>query len=663
MFHKVLIANRGEIACRIIKTAKKLGIQTVAVFSDADQNALFVKMADEAVHIGGNNSQDSYLNIDKVISAAKKTNAEAIHPGYGFLSENAAFADACCAAGITFIAPPTEAIYTMGSKAEAKKLLAKTNVPLIPGYHGDTQTIEHLLAEAKKIGFPVLIKASAGGGGKGMRIVTHEAEFKDALISCQREAKSSFANDKVILEKYFNHPRHVEIQVFADSFGNIVHLFERDCSIQRRHQKVIEEAPAPLLNDETRRLMGNAAIEVAKSINYVGAGTVEFLLDSQHNFYFMEMNTRLQVEHPVTEMITGLDLVEWQFKVAAGEKLPLTQANIKKFGHAIEARIYAEDPENQFMPSIGKIIYLQEPPIADDCRIDTGVIQGDSISQYYDPMIAKLIVWADTRNAAIEKLKRALCNYKIIGIKSNIAYLLAILQQDDFVAASLSTNFIEDHNLNDLAQVDTKILAVESALYLLKPKNNQLQSLWQTLVNFRINLPCRRDFYFTISNDEVTKVTALITDDIISLTIDNETIVCKDIQWDDHNLSFLMVHEQPSTQESMKLSAQVIQHQESIYCFGDNYRGIVNIVDPSQCLLEEHEIAGHLTAPMPGSVIDIKVKQGSKVNAGDALIILEAMKMEHTLTAPFAGTVQSIYFNTGDLVTEGTELCVIEPEA
>jgi len=683
MIQKILIANRGEIACRIIKTAKKLEIKTVAVFSAPDQDALHVNIADEAYRIGPANATKSYLNIDNIIKVAKQTNSNAIHPGYGFLSENAEFAKRCEQEKIIFIGPPADAITAMGSKSEAKNRLAHTKVPLIPGYHGPNQKPEHLFEQAQKIGFPVLIKAASGGGGKGMRVVNTEEEFIDALASCQREAKASFSDDEVLLEKYFTNPRHVEMQIFADQQGNVVHLFERDCSIQRRHQKIIEEAPAPNIKENTRKAMADAAIAVAQSINYIGAGTVEFLMDEKENFYFMEMNTRLQVEHPVTEMITGLDLVEWQIKIANGGSLPLTQSHIKKQGHAIEARIYAEDPDNQFAPSIGQIAYLGDPPLSDECRIDTGFVQGDVISPFYDPMIAKLIVWAETRELAIEKLSRALRDYHLIGIKNNVQYLQTILKAPDFINAKLSTNFITEHQLQITDAVDIFYLCSIGTLFLLQHKSNHT-SLWQTLSHFRLNIPCQQTFYFKTVEDTVIKVIAILDKTKVSIHINDTVIVCQDIIFEHNLLSTLInkshnvdsacpsgmdalssnvdTHEKSNDEFNPKISAKIIEHNKILYVFGDDFSGTLSILDPGKSLYEEEEIKGHLTAPMPGNVIEIKVKQGAKLNAGDALITLEAMKMEHTIIAPFAGIVEHIYFNVGDLVSEGDELIVIEPE-
>ena len=443
MFGKILIANRGEIACRIMRTCTRLGVRTVAVYSDADAASLHARSTDEAVYIGGSPAQESYLSIEKILAAAKGTGAEAIHPGYGFLSENEEFAEACEAAGIVFIGPPASAIRAMGSKSAAKALMQKAGVPLTPGYHGEGQDAAFLAQQAEAIGYPVLIKASAGGGGKGMRRVDEPGEFVASLASCKREAAASFGDDRVLIERYILQPRHIEIQVFADKHGNVVSLFERDCSVQRRHQKVLEEAPAPGMTEARRAEMGKAACDAARAVGYVGAGTVEFIADQQGSFHFMEMNTRLQVEHPVTEMITGLDLVEWQLRVAAGDPLPLTQEQLDIRGHAIEARIYAEDPQNGFLPSIGRLVHLRTPAVSKHVRIDTGVEQGDEITSFYDPMIAKLIVWDETRQLALRRMSGALGAFQIVGVQTNIDFLQRLIATPSFADAHLDTSLIE----------------------------------------------------------------------------------------------------------------------------------------------------------------------------------------------------------------------------
>src|SRR5574343_258757 len=439
MFTKILIANRGEIACRVIKTARRLGIKTVAVYSEADAGARHVRLADEAVLIGPAAARESYLVIEKIIAAAKQTGAEAIHPGYGFLSENEAFCHACDAAGIVFIGPPVSAIRAMGSKSEAKKLMEKAGVPLTPGYHGDNQAPAFLNLQADAIGYPVLIKAAAGGGGKGMRLVEKSGDFLEALASCKREAASSFGSDHVLVEKYLTRPRHIEIPVFGDTHGNYVYLFERDCSVQRRHQKVLEEAPAPGMTPERRAAMGQAAVDAARAVGYVGAGTVEFIANQDGSFYFMEMNTRLQVEHPGTEMITGQDLVEWQLRVAAGEPLPLNQEQLSIHGHALEARIYAEDPAKGFLPAPGRLVHLAPPEESAHVRVDTGVEEGDAISPHYDPMIAKLIVWDVNRDRALARMLQALADYRVVGVANNIEFLSRLTACPAFANADLAT--------------------------------------------------------------------------------------------------------------------------------------------------------------------------------------------------------------------------------
>jgi 3-methylcrotonyl-CoA carboxylase alpha subunit len=446
MFNKVLIANRGEIACRVMLTARKMGLSTVAVYSDADRDALHVAMADEAVNIGPAPPRESYLDGAKIVEACKATGAEAVHPGYGFLSENADFARLCLENGIVFVGPPPCAIEAMGSKSAAKSIMEKAGVPLVPGYHEADQSPDRLGRAALEIGYPVLLKAVAGGGGKGMRMVSATTEFEEALAAARREAASSFGNDDMLVEKYLPRPRHVEVQVFCDRHGHAVYLFERDCSVQRRHQKVIEEAPAPGMTPELRQRMGEAAVLAARAIDYEGAGTVEFLLDEDGAFYFMEMNTRLQVEHPVTEMITGQDLVEWQFRVASAEPLPLRQDQLEISGHAFEARIYAEDPDNGFLPATGLLTHLQPPRESRHVRVDTGVLQGDEVSVYYDPMIAKLVTWDENRERALARLARALSEYRISGLSTNVSFLYNLATSRPFIDADLNTHFIEQHH-------------------------------------------------------------------------------------------------------------------------------------------------------------------------------------------------------------------------
>jgi 3-methylcrotonyl-CoA carboxylase alpha subunit len=663
MFNKILIANRGEIACRIIRTAKKLGIKTVAIYSAADVESLHVKLAEEAYFVGPAPSCDSYLKAETIVDIALKCHAEAIHPGYGFLAENAEFAELCEQAGIVFIGPPPEAIFAMGSKSAAKSLLQKLGLPLIPGYHGDKQDLTTFLIEAKKIGYPILLKAAAGGGGKGMRIVADEHELSNALTSAQREAQASFGDNKILLEKYLSKPRHIEIQIFADQHGNFVYLFERDCSIQRRHQKVIEEAPAPHLTPELREKMGTCAIEVARAINYVGAGTIEFLLDDQQQFYFMEMNTRLQVEHAITEMITGLDLVEWQLRVAANQSLPLTQNAIRLQGHAIETRIYAEDPNNQFLPSTGQITFLKTPIESRNLRLDSAVIQGDTISPYYDPMIAKLIVWDENRSSAIARLKNALTEFELIGVKNNINFLLQIISHPQFADGNINTNFINQYSddllLNEKPLPD-RILAIATLYSLLKQQQIYQKiaintsdpfSPWLVTDHWRMNVNLGQTFKFSFNQQEII-VTAKYFKEIYTIILPNKTI---QLTGKLHNNELIanFINEQQS-------KFTVIEKDSTLYLFGveGHYKLAINNSLANYELQEE--ASGSLNAPMPGVVVALMTESGKMVKRGDRLITMEAMKMEHTIHAPTDGIIKEIYYKIGDMVDEGAELLTIE---
>lgn len=655
MFTKILIANRGEIACRVIRTAKLLGIQCVAVYSEVDANALHVKMADEAYCIGPAPSKESYLCGDKIIALALKTGAQAIHPGYGFLSENANFAQQCADAGIIFIGPPPKAIAAMGSKSTAKQLMEKAKVPMLPGYHGDDQSFETLQAEAEKIGYPVLLKAAAGGGGKGMRVVGKTSEFKSALAAAKREAQSSFGDDKILIEKYLLTPRHVEIQVFADTQGNAVYLFERDCSIQRRHQKIIEEAPAPQLIDKIRKRMGEAAVNCAKAIGYVGAGTVEFLFNDGE-FYFMEMNTRLQVEHPVTEFITQQDLVEWQLRVAAGEPLPLQQNELKIHGHAFEVRIYAEDPNNDFLPSIGTIRYLKIPETNSHVRIDSGIEQGDSISPYYDPMITKLIVWDSNRNAAIQRLQQALADYQIVGVTTNLDLLAAIAKQKDFIAEKFDTSFIAQHHaeLMQTVEVDEKILILAAAYLLQIQQQTNHTAPWNDLGNWRLNLPNEQKFKFLVTNEEKT-VRVIQRTTQFNFYINDKIFTIDDLHFDNQLLSLNL--------NNQHIKSYIIRVQNDIYLLAYGQRYQINYIDDSRLQNSAaKEIKSTLTSPMPGKVIALLANTGDEVEQGSGLAIVEAMKMEHTIHAPQKGIVKEWFYNVGDLVDEGVELLKFEVE-
>ena len=671
MFSKILIANRGEIACRIAHSAKRMGLSVVAVYSEADANARHVSLADEAHCIGPAAAKESYLRMDAIIAAAQKSAAQAIHPGYGFLSENAAFAEACARAGLAFIGPPADAIRAMGSKSAAKTLMEKAGVPLVPGYHGDRQEAQFLQSEADRIGYPVLIKASAGGGGKGMRVVDKSVAFAAALASCQREAKASFGDDRVLIEKYLSRPRHIEIQVFADTQGHCVHLFERDCSVQRRHQKVLEEAPAPGMTEERRKSMGEAAVAAAQAVGYVGAGTVEFIANQDGSFYFMEMNTRLQVEHPVTEMITGLDLVQWQLQVAAGEPLPLAQHQLLIRGHAIEARIYAENPAKNFLPSTGTLRHLRAPQATEfdrsgAVRVDSGVRQGDTISPYYDPMIAKLIVWGETRGVALGRLGAALGEYEVIGVKTNIAFLGRIVKNAAFASGDLDTGLIERHRdtlFPERGTTSDEVLAVaafaqlaadESVARTRAAASTDPYSPWHAVAGWRLNEASHHSFVFTESfarRELHTAITLLQTPAGLRLRTPAGEYALSGECSADGDLQVRL------DTRSVKARAVRVGNEWNIFVAGEQH-----------CLAlrdELHELepdthGGSLAAPMPGKVIAVLVQKGAKVEKGAPLMILEAMKMEHTITAPRAGTVVEIRYAAGEQVDEGVDLLILE---
>lgn len=652
MLQKLLIANRGEIACRIIKTARELGVRTVAVYSDADRHSQHVQLADESIHIGAAPSAESYLVIDKIIAAAKQTGADAIHPGYGFLSENEDFADACASNNIIFVGPPTSAIAAMGSKSAAKAIMSEAGVPLVPGYHGSEQSAEKLRTEAEKIGYPVLLKAAYGGGGKGMRVVENAKHFDEALSSAKREAQASFGNDKMLVEKFIGNPRHVEIQVFCDEHGNAVYLAERDCSVQRRHQKVIEEAPAPSMSTSTRQAMGEAAVRAAQAIDYVGAGTVEFLLDTDNKFYFMEMNTRLQVEHPVTEMVTGQDLVAWQLMVASGEPLPLAQDQIEVNGHSFEARIYAEDPDHEFLPSTGTLHVLQPPASNDYVRIDSGVIAGDEVSSYYDPMIAKLIVWGENRTVALRRLIQALNDYRVAGVRTNIDFLRRIASHKKFGQAELTTRFIEkyeadlfpdtSHLVNDYA-----VMATLAERFDEKSVGNQ--NPWFTQHSFRLNQP--RQFGLNLQYGDTIH----------------------DIQLVERNQSWYQVDSNDAWQvdrigeqwffskNGHRFQAHILRAEHDIVVMTEHASLRFNRHNVTDTL-EQETAAGSLTAPMNGTVVQVMVKAGDTVTADQALVIMEAMKMEYTIRAPRDGEIAQVFYQAGDLVSDGAELISLKDE-
>ncbi|WP_186112563.1 acetyl/propionyl/methylcrotonyl-CoA carboxylase subunit alpha [Burkholderia gladioli] len=681
MFDKILIANRGEIACRVAATCRRLGIASVAVYSDADARAKHVEACDQAVPIGGAAAADSYLRYERIIEAARATGAQAIHPGYGFLSENEDFAEACAAAGIVFIGPPVAAIAAMGSKAAAKALMHEAGVPLVPGYHGDDQDPALLHREADAIGYPVLLKASAGGGGKGMRVVERSADFPAALASCQREAASSFGNDRVLIEKYLQRPRHVEVQVFGDTLGNIVYLFDRDCSVQRRHQKVLEEAPAPGLSDAQRRAMGDAAVAAARAVGYVGAGTVEFIVTGEQ-FYFMEMNTRLQVEHPVTEMISGLDLVEWQLRAASGEPLPLRQDELRVNGHAIEARLYAENPARGFLPSTGTLRHLRLPrgaefAIGTAVRVDSGVREGDAITPFYDPMIAKLIVHGADRAEALKRMARALRDCEAVGLSTNVAFLQRIVASEPFATADLDTGLIERNHetlfaARPLAPVAVALacaalLAREGATAASADKGKggigsmtaQAASPWGALGNWRLNGDYRRKLDWQLP--------------------ERDTALAVRYEHGAHGGASLAIGENEALAFSWAAGATPLDLVVTIggergagrvVADGDNFHVFVD--GTAESFVWENPLAhagdaehggGRLTAPMPGKVIAVLVEAGQKVEAGAPLIVMEAMKMEHTIGAPSAGVVAEVLYAVGDQVADGAQLITLETAA
>jgi 3-methylcrotonyl-CoA carboxylase alpha subunit len=668
MFSKILIANRGEIACRVIKTAKRLGIKTVAVYSDADRNARHVAMADEAVHIGPSAARESYLVADRIIEAAKRTGAQAVHPGYGFLSENAGFADACAAAGIVFIGPPAASIRAMGSKSEAKKIMEKARVPLVPGYHGDDQSPELLAAEASKIGFPVLIKASAGGGGKGMRVVESAEKFADALAGAKREAKASFADDHVLVEKYLTRPRHIEIQVFADGQGNCLYLFERDCSIQRRHQKVIEEAPAPNIDPARRKQMGEAAVAAARAIGYQGAGTVEFIADQDGTFFFMEMNTRLQVEHPVTEAITGQDLVEWQLVVAAGGKMPLTQDELRIDGHAVEVRLYAEDPARNFLPSTGTLVHLKLPEEGAHVRVDTGVRQGDTVTPFYDPMIAKVIVHDRDRTSALRRMAALMGETEVVGVTTNSVLLKALCSHPAFVGGEVDTGFIERHRATLFvkpAPAGDRAFAVATLARLLEwqdaaqPAAGDPWSPWNQQNGFRLLDEGHEEVRWKDGEREVVVIARRLRGGGVRLELPEGAREARVERREDGTLS-IGVGQDSFTATVVRRTALDGGIDYTLFMGEGSNR--LRLVDPLDVTQYEATASADavVRAPLPGKIIDLRVKAGDTVSKGQALLVLEAMKMEHTLAAPADGTVKSLRYAVGEQVPEGAELVEFE---
>jgi 3-methylcrotonyl-CoA carboxylase alpha subunit len=672
MLHRILIANRGEIACRIARTARRLGVSTVAVYSDADARSLHVESCDEAYRIGPASPRESYLDGDAIIAVAKRAHVEAIHPGYGFLSENEAFAQACGDAGVVFIGPPPAAIAAMGSKSAAKSIMSAAGVPVVPGYHGDDQDGALLAREAARIGFPVLIKATAGGGGKGMKVATGADDFSAALASARREAKASFGDERVLIERYLTAPRHIEIQIFADTRGNVVHLFERDCSVQRRHQKVLEEAPAPGMETARRRAMADAAIAAAKAIGYVGAGTVEFIAEQDGTFYFMEMNTRLQVEHPVTEMITGLDLVEWQLRIAAGEALPKSQPMLAINGHAIEARVYAEDPVRGFLPSVGRIAHWRMPEQSARVRVDTGFREGDDVTPFYDPLLAKVIAWGEDRGRARDALLRALAACEVTGVATNIAFLERVVAHDAFASAHIDTGLIDAHRdalLALPAGVPRRALiaaavdeyrAVEAAARAVAASSDDLHSPWN-LTDAWWNGTATHHLAFVFDDGEHRHALAIkpLADGWIRMAGEG---LATDARAESRGEGLWIEgreHDAGGVRHD-GFTASVVRDADVRHVMAPGVRARLVYVDSLAHAGAEAEPGGHLTAPMSGTVVAVMVAVGDAVDKGAALIVLEAMKMEHTIVAPASGRVAAVHFGVGDRVGEGADLVDVE---
>ena len=665
MFTKILIANRGEIACRVAATAKRLGIQTVAVYADADADAMHVKACDEAVHIGGSAPAQSYLQWQRILGAARATGAQAVHPGYGFLSENDAFATACAEAGLVFIGPKPASIRAMGLKAESKRLMANAGVPLVPGYHGENQDSAFLQEQADVIGYPVLIKASAGGGGKGMRVVSQAGDFAAALSSCQREAINSFAHDAVLSEKYVQRPRHIEIQMFGDNHGNCVSLFERDCSVQRRHQKVLEEAPAPGMTAAMRLAMGEAAVAAAKAVQYVGAGTVEFIVeqadDGAMSFYFMEMNTRLQVEHPVTEAVTGLDLVAWQLRVAAGEPLPKSQDQLQLNGHAIEARICAENPNQDFLPATGPLWHFSGPEASHFCftaggvRLDTGVTQGDVVSPFYDSMLAKLIVWGADRDEALAKLDKALSEMQVVGVANNVAFLRDVVQSASFSQGDLDTDLItrERDNLFK-TQTLSEDLAVAGVMgMVLRQEVDAMGSNpWQAVDGWQVVGAPPRPFQLQGAwGDEVRAL------DVVLYSAPQRVRIADTdhaFEWRAHPRGVSVCLNGVWTDLSVVASAG------QYHVFSRAGHAVLQRVDPLAGSAQAADALGGLNTPMPGKLIRMDVAVGDTVAKGQVLAVMEAMKMEHSIASPRDGVVSEVFYAVGDQVAEGQALLTLQ---
>jgi len=651
MIRRLLVANRGEIVCRIARTARRLGVTTIAVYSDADRNAQHVRVADEAYHLGPAAAAMSYLHIDKLIALAKRVGADAVHPGYGFLSENAQFAQACHDAGLIFVGPPASAIKAMGSKSASKAAMAAVGVPVAPGYHGDEQTPQRLAQEAARVGFPLIIKASAGGGGKGMQVVNSAAEVAAAVESAQRLARTAFGDDRLLMERYFPKARHVEVQIFADSHGQTLSLFDRDCSVQRRHQKIIEEAPAPGLRAEVRASMAQAAVKSAQAVGYIGAGTVEFLVDDAQNFYFMEMNTRLQVEHPVTELITGIDLVEWQLRIAQGEPLPRTQADITQHGFAVEARLYAEDPARDYLPSVGQITHLRWPESVPGLRLDTGVEAGDEVSTYYDPMLGKIIAWGESRTAAIDLLHRALNEVQIAGVATNRALLSSVLADEEFRVGAVGTDFLQVRRAQlsfgepQAGHADIALAAVWCAA-----KNTANNALWADSGGWRLAAPPSATWRFAEGSADVecsapNTYVGRVGEDRYTVRVLERSARSLQVECQDR---------------VQRIS--VFDADPKLHFFRDGRHVILTLVRTDDALLVAGGTEqGSLLTPLPGTIVAVHVATGQQVARGTPLVTVEAMKMEHTLTAPYDGVVSRIAYGLTDRVQAGAILVELSP--
>jgi 3-methylcrotonyl-CoA carboxylase alpha subunit len=673
VFNKILIANRGEIACRVIHTCKRMGIKTVAVYSDADKNAQHVLLADEAIHIGGPRPVDSYLRGDRILEATKKTGAQAIHPGYGFLSENADFARQCEKAGIVFIGPTPDAIDKMGSKSAAKIIMQAAGVPVVPGYHGDNQEIAFLHKEADKTGYPLLIKAVAGGGGKGMRLVNHSSEFIVQLDAAKREAKNAFGNDAVLLERFVQGPHHIEFQVFGDAHGNVVHLFERECSIQRRHQKILEETPSPFIMPDMRNKMGDTAVAAAKAIHYRGAGTIEFIVGSDRDFYFMEMNTRLQVEHPITEMTTGQDLVEWQLRVAAGEALPLKQNEIRQQGHAIEVRLCAENPANQFLPETGKLSRFIIPSPSDSVRVDSGFTEGDEVGVFYDSMIAKLIAFGENRAQAIKNLQQAIGETAVIGLTTNIPFLEKMAFHPAFAQGNTTTAFVENHLADLLHQPtvadDTTLYAACARLLMDSETHAETKALahadpwspWNIVDGWRVNSAALRKLMLADALSGTTH----------SIMVESISPIGKPKTYQLHHVGHKVLLE-CEVSDGIKIDmsfdgahsqAGVLRHGHHLTVLQNGTRFDLEEVRPYEFETAEEVPGGRLTALMPGRIVKLLVANGDEVKQGQPLLIMEAMKMEHTIHSPRDGVVARVVHKPDDIVAADALLFEFEQAA